>query len=427
VEEAEAIRRLSDTALPLEVRIAAAAALGRPEVSDAAVDALSRLARREAEALDLRVAAVRAIGDIGRRPRAVELFGRSGEPASYRREVIATLEKLGRVHESREPGLEKDLTAVAADLENFQLRNLGQHYGRDPRVLELCHRAVRDPRPSVRMSALGSLAMIGELAPVIEATGDESIEVREYATGLLGNLGMGDDPQQAEALKRRLTDSEESVRKKATRSLKLLGLVEQPRPPENALVEVPAVDPRFDWRSVLLKFSHAFVRDQWYTLELPDEVVESGWLGFPGAAEASIAATERRLGLKLPPSYRSFLKTTNGFRHAGVKDLFPVEKVVYVEELLGQMPEEELEIPDEQYFVYGPEQDPVTMRYNYLPRSVAVSAYSDDGDMYLLNPAVTFGDEWEAWLLSSRLPGANRYKSFWDLMEEESRTQTAPP
>jgi HEAT repeat protein len=427
VDEAEASRRLADSALPLEARIQAAAELGRPESSDAAFDAVARVAGERTEPLDLRVAAARAIGDMGRRRRSLSvLVGYIGEPARYRREGIAAMKKLGRVHESSEASLQEDLDAVAHDLESYRLGNLG-HWGRDPRVLEVCLRAVGDPRPRVRMSALGSLATMGELGPVIEAVSDENVEVRGYATGLLGNLGLGDDKVQVEALRGRLADAEPKVRDAAKRALRLLDVMERAKPPDRARVKLPLVDATYDWPSILEKFSHALVRDPYYSLELPDDVVESGWLGYPGAGEDEISAAEQRLGFKFPPSYKSFLMTSNGFRHAGVRDLFHVEQVAYVEELMpGVIGEASYEVPDEEYFVYGPEQDPVNMRYVYLPRCIALSS-NYDGEMYLLNPAVTFGEECEAWLLSHRLPGANRYRSFWDLMEEQSRTQTSPP
>jgi hypothetical protein len=236
-------------------------------------------------------------------------------------------------------------------------------------------------------------------------------------------LGVGDDQEQVDALRRRLNDPETKVRDEAKRSLRLLGVMKRAQPPESARVQLTLVDPRFDWPLILKNFSHALVADPYYSLELPDEVVESGWLGYPGADEDAISAAEQGLGLKFPPSYRSFLKTSNGFRRAGVRNLFRVEQVDYVGELIpGLAGLADYQVSDDDYFVYGPEQDSVNMRHEYLPRCVAVSS-NDDGEMYLLNPAVTFGDEWEAWLLSHRLPGANRYKSFWELMQEECRTQ----
>jgi hypothetical protein len=47
------------------------------------------------------------------------------------------------------------------------------------------------------------------------------------------------------------------------------------------------------------------------------ELVAGGWLGSPAADETALAAAEDRLGARLPPSYRSFLATSNGFPPAG--------------------------------------------------------------------------------------------------------------
>ena len=49
----------------------------------------------------------------------------------------------------------------------------------------------------------------------------------------------------------------------------------------------------------------------------------------PGASEEEIAITERRLGTTLPPGYRSFLTTTNGFGPIGsfVRRLRPVDEI----------------------------------------------------------------------------------------------------
>ncbi|MGW1954462.1 SMI1/KNR4 family protein [Streptomyces sp. NPDC001920] len=76
----------------------------------------------------------------------------------------------------------------------------------------------------------------------------------------------------------------------------------------------------FDWRSLLLKWS-----GEWAD-SLPDDETRSEddeaarqarWLGFPPASEERIAAMEKRLGRRMPPSYREFLKVSDGWRHAG--------------------------------------------------------------------------------------------------------------
>lgn len=76
----------------------------------------------------------------------------------------------------------------------------------------------------------------------------------------------------------------------------------------------------FDWRSFLLRWS-----GEWAD-SLPDGETQSEddetarrtrWLGFPPASAERIAAMERRLGCQMPPSYREFLKVSDGWRHAG--------------------------------------------------------------------------------------------------------------
>jgi len=67
--------------------------------------------------------------------------------------------------------------------------------------------------------------------------------------------------------------------------------------------------------------------------------------------------------------------------------------------------------------VYGADQDCVHMRARHLRRALQVSA-SCDGDVLLLVPAVRFGDEWEAWFLGAKNPGAFRFKSFRALMDQ---------
>ncbi|WP_405969992.1 SMI1/KNR4 family protein [Streptomyces sp. NBC_00988] len=76
----------------------------------------------------------------------------------------------------------------------------------------------------------------------------------------------------------------------------------------------------FDWRSFLLGWSGEWA-DSLLHGEMRGEDDEAArqarWLGFPAASEERITALEERLGRQMPPSYREFLKVSDGWRHAG--------------------------------------------------------------------------------------------------------------
>lgn len=81
--------------------------------------------------------------------------------------------------------------------------------------------------------------------------------------------------------------------------------------------------------------------------------------------------------------------------------------------------------PDELYFVYNrdslmePMQDCVHARFSYLPKTLQLSNVLEES-VVVLNPEVSLVEnEWEAWYIDPKLPGVNRYKTFWDLMRYE--------
>ncbi|MGH9461082.1 MAG: SMI1/KNR4 family protein [Vicinamibacteria bacterium] len=168
--------------------------------------------------------------------------------------------------------------------------------------------------------------------------------------------------------------------------------------------------------------------DNYYTSAVPSDFWKRGWGGNDGASEELIQINEARLGVVLPPSYRTFLQVSNGWWGLDwhVPHLLPVEEIdwfrknyqdwitAFVEpwQEAGSPP-----VPDEEYFEYGPKQQPAAMRVEYMADALAVSA-DFDGAIVLLNPRITFpGDEWEAWLFASWFPGATRYRSFRDLVQ----------
>jgi hypothetical protein len=162
-----------------------------------------------------------------------------------------------------------------------------------------------------------------------------------------------------------------------------------------------------------------------YAAEAPDDVLETGWLGYPGASDQELQILEQRLGRTLPHSYRAFLQLTNGWRRtspfiervwsAADVDYFRARNQDWIDILL----ERPTSITPEEHARYGEDLDPVIYRAEYLPETIQVSEIGDAA-VYLLNPAVVTADgEWEAWFLTTWLPGARRYRTFGDLMQAE--------
>lgn len=159
--------------------------------------------------------------------------------------------------------------------------------------------------------------------------------------------------------------------------------------------------------------------------EFPGDVLKSKWLGFPPATDALIAAADERLGIPLPPSYREFLKVTNGWRrlnHAidrvwGTEEIgwFKKEHKDWIGAYTGPTlygPRDET--PDEEYFSY---ENPMDFRPGHLRETLQISAVGDSA-VFLLNPQVIGADgEWEAWFFANWNPGAQRFRSFHELMD----------
>nr|WSX75538.1 SMI1/KNR4 family protein [Streptomyces sp. NBC_00899] len=158
------------------------------------------------------------------------------------------------------------------------------------------------------------------------------------------------------------------------------------------------------------------------------EVHVARWLGSASASAEEIVQLEERLGIGLPPSYRQFLQTSNGWLDttSWIERLLPAQEVGWARDLAPESVSPwvdaagTFEVSDENYYVYGEEQDPCLMRAEYLPHALKISHTPHATDVYLLNPLVVTPDgEWEAWYLAHWLPGARRYRSFWDLMNDE--------
>ncbi|OKH47935.1 hypothetical protein NIES2101_22980 [Calothrix sp. HK-06] len=196
----------------------------------------------------------------------------------------------------------------------------------------------------------------------------------------------------------------------------------------------------YDWQSVLEEFSLKLIE---YDIKqsgklradgsaiqpkLNNELRKSNWLGYLGATEEQISNAETRLNVNFPLSYREFLKVSNGWRNADWTELklwsteevdwFATKNQNWINGWFPDYTETRPTVVDDLYFVYGEEQDCINLRTEYLQNALEISTDSGDGDIFLLIPDVVFDDrEWEAWHFGSKLPGAVRYCSFYELMQ----------
>jgi hypothetical protein len=187
-----------------------------------------------------------------------------------------------------------------------------------------------------------------------------------------------------------------------------------------------------DWRSFLTEFSQELLADEEIATRVPPEVRATAWLGFPGATQAEINDLEARLGVRLPPSYRTFLAVSNGWRMTGsfIPRLWPAAELAWfrdrhqswIDAWNNPRPGRHRQAPpvsDAEYFVYGEEQDTISLRPEYLRTALEISERGDE-EILLLNPRIVFEDgEWEAWFFANWLPGAARHRSFAELMRHE--------
>ncbi|MFJ3876254.1 SMI1/KNR4 family protein [Streptomyces sp. NPDC090077] len=194
-----------------------------------------------------------------------------------------------------------------------------------------------------------------------------------------------------------------------------------------------------DWEPFLRTWSAE--RETAMRTEAPEQP-PLGWLGFDPAPPERIAALEARLGVPLPPSYRSFLEVTDGWRWAGefVELLAPAAEVGLLRELTEHLYEmlteweaedladedqddgEDDDLGEEEDGDSGDDEDEDEEPYESArwSRAVQISLEGDQTWLVLDPGDVNADGEWAAYRYSSWSGiGPERHESFADLMYAE--------
>lgn len=182
-----------------------------------------------------------------------------------------------------------------------------------------------------------------------------------------------------------------------------------------------------DWAAPLARLNSILISTNRWRGEIPPEVLSSGWCGAPAASEEDIGRVESRIGLRLPPSYRSFLRVSNGWRpfNSFIERLLPVQEIERYEtadpedSILIQSTYKEDNLTDEQYLDYEAPHHNSGLRTRYYPSSFMVGTKwkTGGGELVLLNPNIVPAEgEWETIFFANWIPGNQRFRSFYDFV-----------
>ena len=441
----QALAELNDRAAPRERRLGAIARLARlrgayteeemraeqrqpegpaPDHARAAW-ALAQRFGDESEPEELRLASIRAFTAIAAGQYVIDLRAMTGLHTLNQTLRKAAIEAAGAtpLHPRHQELIAGQMSRVPTNM--YTLRFVIDWYGAREGVLETIARWAEDRDPILRGEAAYCLAWLADTSLALRNLRDDPDgSVRSRAASTLGHLGFG-TPEEAQALRAALSDPE--VAGEARTALKALALQPLVKPGKPRRMAEYRSDPdRRWWWDTLAGISTGLLAVDSNRVRLEDAIVRSGWLGRPPAADEEIAQLEERLGTRLPPSFRDYLRVSNGWllgpdypdRWFGTdeigwfRDIEPQYVEIWTEEIYP--------VSDEQYFVYGPEQDTVWIRREYLPSCLQV-AENVDGYLYLLNPEVVNPQgEWEAWVMGSKLAGAIRYRTWKELVAAEA-------
>jgi hypothetical protein len=170
----------------------------------------------------------------------------------------------------------------------------------------------------------------------------------------------------------------------------------------------------FSWEKTLKRWSEAIL-DSGEDCELPQDARESRWVGYPPATDDQIAEAEQRLRCILPPSYKDFLKISNGWPlvSESVRKLLPIDEVCALSESQPAIVDAWSKVPE----IDASAADS-TLAPSHYSNAIQISDYGDG--CFLLNPLVqTHDGECQACFFANWVPGAECFASFKDLLQNQ--------
>jgi hypothetical protein len=140
----------------------------------------------------------------------------------------------------------------------------------------------------------------------------------------------------------------------------------------------------------------------------------------PPATLDDVHALERRIGRRLPPSYREFLLASNGMVFEGALNVVEMLGTKGVVPLTAEnYPAIDAWLRMADVAVPGDTTSGGPLPGPALERAWVISSI-EDGDVYLILPALPRPDgEWPVWFFGPKNPGAFAYPSFGAMLERE--------
>lgn len=185
---------------------------------------------------------------------------------------------------------------------------------------------------------------------------------------------------------------------------------------------------RFEWSAWLSQWNAILLKRldrsnlPYYSSDVR-QAIKAKVLGSPPASEPDLQALETRLGVQLPPSYRAFLLTSNGFLQPGmvVPRLFTCQEVDWFRVIEHERFDFWLSWRTKDRLRNRQIDDDTGLFLNDVESMLVISQQEESGSArYFLNSARVGADgEWEAYSYAHWRPGALRFASFWDLMQRE--------